>query len=318
MHQWATFYGEDARRTQLAFFDRHLREGDVAPLPPLRLEIRDRVDHVVQVRAEQEWPLARTDWRQLYLATDGELSVQPGPAGSVTFDLTRNAAAFTHAFDTDTEISGPMTVRLQVTTTGAKDPRLFLGVEKWSHGEPVPFEGSYGYGRDRVSQGRLRLTLRELDPERGRPHQPEHTFRTLQTIRDNEPMEILIPLSSSATWFHAGDSLRLLVAGRYLQPRNPLFGHFPHPLRTQHRRESHPLLVTGHPLHARNPRHPSVISTASHEWYEFSHWSWQVPQHPRTGRVEIVSDLSAGDDTIDMKHRGFGVRDEQQTARGTG
>lgn len=225
--KWATFYSEDARRTQLAFFDRHLRERDVAPLPPLRLEIRDRMDHVVQVRAEQEWPLARTDWRQLYLDADGELSRQPGPSGGVTFDLTSNAAAFTHTFDTDAELSGPMTVRLQVTTTGAEDPRLFVGVEKWSHGAPVPFQGSYGYGRDMVAQGRLRLALRELDPERSRPHQPEHAFRTLQPVRDDEPMEIVIPLSSSATWFHAGDSLRLLVAGRYLQPRNPIFGHFP-------------------------------------------------------------------------------------------
>ena len=59
------------------------------------------------------------------------------------------------------------------------------------------------------------------------PHQPEHTFRNLQPLHDNEQIEVLIPLSSSATLFHAGDSLRLMIAGRYLQPRNPLFGHFP-------------------------------------------------------------------------------------------
>ena len=120
-----------------------------------------------------------------------------------------------------------MTLRLQVATTGTDDPRLFVGVEKWSHGAPVAFNGSYGYGRDRVAQGRLRLALRELDPQRSTPHQPEHTFRTLQPVRDNEQVEVLIPLSSSATLFRAGDSLRLMIAGRYLQPRNPLFGHFP-------------------------------------------------------------------------------------------
>ena len=75
--KWATFYGEAARQVQLAFFDRHLRERDVPPLPPMRLEIRDRADHVVEVRDEQEWPLARTDWRQLYLAADGALSEHP-------------------------------------------------------------------------------------------------------------------------------------------------------------------------------------------------------------------------------------------------
>lgn len=225
--KWATFYGEQARQVQLAFFDRHLRERDVAPLPPMRLEIRDRADSVVGVRDEQEWPLARTNWRQLYLGAGATMTARPGAEGSVTFDLRRNAAAFEYRFDEDTELTGPMTLRLQVAVTGTDDPRLFVGVEKWSHGAPVSFNGSYGYGRDLVAQGQLRLVLRELDTLRSTPHQPEHTFRTLQSIHDNEQIEVLIPLSSSATLFHAGDSLRLMIAGRYLQPRNPLFGHFP-------------------------------------------------------------------------------------------
>ena len=226
--KWATFYGQEARQHQLTFFDRHLREADVAEVPRLRLEIRDRRDGVVEVRNEQEWPLARTDWRQLYLGDGGTLSAAHATgSGSVTFDLRRDAAAFGYSFEEDTELSGPMTLRLQVSTTGAADPRLFVGVEKWSRGAPVAFEGSYGYGRDRVAQGRLRLALRELDPLLSAPHQPEHTFRTLQPVVDDDEMEVLIPLSSSATLFRAGDGLRLLVAGRYLQPRNPLFGHFP-------------------------------------------------------------------------------------------
>ncbi|QHC33016.1 CocE/NonD family hydrolase [Streptomyces sp. HF10] len=225
--KWASFYGAEALRTQLAFFDRHLRERDVPPLPRLRLEIRDRLDHVVQVRDEQEWPLARTDWRRLRLGDGGALRDVEGGTGSVTFDLRRNAAVFDHRFDEDTELSGPMTLRLRVATTGAEDPRLFAGVEKWSHGAPVPFEGSYGYGRDLVAQGRLRLALREIDPVLNTPHQPEHTFRTLQPVRDGEEVDVLIPLSPSATLFHAGDTLRLTVAGRYQQPRNPFFGHFP-------------------------------------------------------------------------------------------
>jgi len=40
-------------------------------------------------------------------------------------------------------------------------------------------------------------------------------------------MDVLIPLSPSATLFRAGEALRLMIAGRYLEPRNPLFGHFP-------------------------------------------------------------------------------------------
>ena len=225
--KWATFYGEEARRSQLAFFDRHLRQTDAPVLPPLRLEVRDRRDHVVEVRDEQEWPLARTDWRRLHLGGDGILTETPGEPGTIDFSLRRGAIAFDHRFAEDTELSGPMTLRLRVRTHGAPDPRLFVGVEKRSDGAPVPFEGSYGYGRDRVAQGRLRLALRELDHERSAPHQPEHTFRTLQPVSDGEELDVVIPLSPSATLFHAGETLRLLIAGRYLEPRNPLFGHFP-------------------------------------------------------------------------------------------
>lgn len=225
--KWATFYGEEARAAQLAFFDRHLRERDVAALPPVRLEIRDRADHVVEVRHEQEWPLARTSWQQWYLHADGTLGGRPEVRGDVTFDLRSEAAAFDYLVEEDTEISGPMTLRLQVAVTGTDDPRLFVGVEKRSHGLPVPFNGSYGYGRDRVAQGRLRLALRELDTERSRPHQPERSFRSVAPVREGESMDVVIPLSSSATLFHAGETLRLIVAGRYLEPRNPFFGHFP-------------------------------------------------------------------------------------------
>jgi hypothetical protein len=36
-----------------------------------------------------------------------------------------------------------------------------------------------------------------------------------------------VALGPSATLFRAGEQLRLLVAGRWLWPRNPLTGHFP-------------------------------------------------------------------------------------------
>lgn len=233
--KWATFYGDEAFAAQRAFFDRHLRGMDGPDLPRVRLEVRESRTEVVEVRTEREWPLARTDWRTLALTGDRLVreagSIEPG---RVSFDLRpgrsghrRSAVGFTYTFEHDTEVSGPMEARLFVSAVGTDDPTIFVGVEKWSAGVPVPFEGSYGYGRDRVSQGRLRVALRELDEVASAPHRPIHTFRTLQPLRPGEVVEARIALTSSATLFRAGESLRLLVAGRYLEPRNPLFGHFP-------------------------------------------------------------------------------------------
>jgi putative CocE/NonD family hydrolase len=229
--KWATFYGEDARRAQLEFFDRYLKERDVPAPPRMRLEIRDTADHVVEVRSENEWPLARTRWTTLRLGEGGALhpydAADYAPTGSVTFDLRRDAALFRHDFTEDTELTGPMTLRLWVSSEGTGDPHLFVGVEKWSGSRYVPFEGSYGYGRDRVASGMLRVAMRELDEGLSTPHQPEHTFRKLEPIDEGEVVEVLIPLTSSATLFRAGESLRLFVAGRFPEPGNPFFGHFP-------------------------------------------------------------------------------------------
>lgn len=213
--KWAVFYGDEAQRVQTAFFDRHLRELDVPAPPPVRLEVRERRDVTVDVRAEQEWPLARTQWTALHLGDDGTLhTAVPSEAGTAAFRLRHEALAFSHQFDRDTELTGPMRLRLRMSLDGADDAHLFVGVEKWSRGHYVPFEGSYGYGRDRIADGRLRLALRD-------------SLDVLHPVRPGEDVDADLELSASSTLFRAGDELRLLIAGRYLEPFNPLFGHLP-------------------------------------------------------------------------------------------
>lgn len=226
--KWATFYGDEAKAAQLAFFDRFLRLREIPKPPRVRLEVRESRTRIAEVRNETEWPPARTQWHELFLGESGRLLDAPGAAaGTTTFDLRRNAAAFTAHFETDTEITGPMGLRLWASVDGADDASLFVGVEKWNGAQYVPFEGAYGYGRDRVAIGRQRVSLRELDVAASTSYRPEHTFRTRQLLGHGEVVQLEIPLSASSTLFRAGESLRLLVAGRYLEPRNPFFGHFP-------------------------------------------------------------------------------------------
>ncbi|WP_431239044.1 CocE/NonD family hydrolase [Mycolicibacterium aichiense] len=213
--KWAVFYSDEAQRAQTAFFDRHLRNLDVPALPRVRLEVRERRDAVAGVRTENEWPLGRTLWTALHLGDNGTLAeLAPAAAGTATFRLRRQAIAFSHRFDRDVELTGPMSLRLRISLDGADDAHLFVGVEKWSDGHYVPFEGSYGYGRDRIADGRLRLALRD-------------SLDALTPLRPGEVVDADLALSASSTLFRAGDELRLLIAGRYLEPFNPLFGHLP-------------------------------------------------------------------------------------------
>ena len=224
--KWATFYSEPARAEQLAFLRAALNgQGGSRSV---RLEVREDRDTLTEVREESEWPLARTRWRRLYVAGPGTLSTEPPSApGAVTFKTRSRAAAFTWIVRDDTELTGPMAVRLWLDLHGCDDANLFVGVEKWRDGRYVPFEGSYGYGRDRVTTGWQRAALRAADRDLSQPWEPVPACTDPQPLQTGEVVAVDVALGPSATLFRAGEQLRLVVAGRWLCPRNPLSGQYP-------------------------------------------------------------------------------------------
>lgn len=225
--KWATFYSGPARAEQLAFI-RGALDGTLNRTRSVRLEVREDRKTVAAVREEAEWPLARTHWRQLYLSAAGMLSTEAPPTpGSVSFKSRSRAAAFTWTVRDDVELTGPMAARLWLDLYGCDDANVFVGVEKWRDGRFVPFEGSYGYGRDRVTTGWQRVALREPDPRLSQPWAPVPACTDPKPLRPGEVVAVDVELNPSATVFRAGDQLRLVVAGRWLSPRNPLFGQFP-------------------------------------------------------------------------------------------
>ena len=225
--KWATFYTPQAQAAQLAFFDRYLRGSDVPPPPRVRLEVRESRDVIASVREEDTWPLERTQWRPLYLTAAGLATAPPSAAGQITFGMRAQGVCFDWAIPADTEITGPIALRLWVQAHGADDIDLFAGVEKWHGNTYIPFEGSYGFGRDRITTGWLKASLRSLDGQASRPFDPVPAFTHRQPLAPGEIVPADIALGSSATFFKAGETLRLVVAGRWLWPRNPLTGQFP-------------------------------------------------------------------------------------------
>jgi uncharacterized protein len=224
--KWATFYSEAALAEQLKFF-RGVLDG-AADSRSVRLEVREDRDTITAEREETEWPLARTRWRPIYLANDGMLKAeQPPAAGSVMFETHSRAAAFSWTIPADIELTGPMVARLWVELDGCDDANLFVGVEKWRDGRFVEFEGSYGYGRDRVATGWQRVALRALDSALSTPWEPVATCTAAQPVSAGEVVSVDVALGPSATLFRAGEQLRLVVGGRWLCPRNPLTGQFP-------------------------------------------------------------------------------------------
>jgi hypothetical protein len=225
--KWATFYSPGARAAQFRFFDRYLRGHDTGAPPRVRLEVRESRDVVAAVREEDSWPLARTEWTPLYLTASGLAATPPSVAGHICFGMRSRGACWDWTVPADTEITGPMALRLWVEARGADDVDLFPGVEKWRGRNHVPFEGSYGFGRDRVTTGWLKASLRSLDEQASQPFDPVPAFNRREPLAPGQVVQADIALGPSATLFRAGQTLRLVVSGRWLWPRNPLTGRFP-------------------------------------------------------------------------------------------
>jgi putative CocE/NonD family hydrolase len=225
--RWETYYGDEALAAQLQFFDRHLCRRNVPPLPRVRLEVRESRDVVTEVRTESAWPLPDTTWTPLHLTGDGLAPAAPGDPGSISFAARRHGVRFDWTVPADTEITGPVALRLAVELDGTDDACLVAGIEKWRGGDYVPFEGSYGFGRDRIGTGWQRVALRGLDPVRSRPFAPWPLCTSEQPVGPGEIVAVEFGLGNSATLFRAGETLRLVVAARWLWPRNPFTGQFP-------------------------------------------------------------------------------------------
>jgi predicted acyl esterase len=223
--KWATYYSPEALAAQLRFFERFLKDegGDE---PPVRLAVHDTRDAPAEVRHEQEWPLARTEWRELF-AHPGRLAEDGPGAGAVRFGTRDGDARFAWTVGEPLELSGPMALRVAVELVGAADCNLFVGIEKWRGGRFVCFEGSYGFGLDHVTSGWLKLSHRALDSAQSRPFGPVHTHTEPRPVKPGEVVTAEIALRPSATLFRPGDELHLVVRGRWPWARNPLTGAFP-------------------------------------------------------------------------------------------
>jgi hypothetical protein len=143
----------------------------------------------------------------------------------------RGHARFVWTFDEDTEVVGPMRVRLYIELRGAEDLCCFAGVRKLRtrgrRSRVVGFEGSYGFDRALVAQGMVKASMRAVDASRSLPWLPWHPCTEPAPVGPGEIVPLDIELAPSAALFRAGESLRLDVQGRWFFPTNPLTGQFP-------------------------------------------------------------------------------------------
>jgi len=224
--KWDAYYSPDVQEMTRNFMDCFLK-GDTSSgfldTPSVRLEVRSSLKEIHEVRHENEWPIARTEYTRLYLSEQQSLSLErPQSQMELTYPAKKGKAEFHHTFAEDTELSGYMKLRVWVEArpenVGQETPddvALFVAVNKLDRdGNPVHFYGSVGSTRDMVTRGYCRVSRRELDPVESTEWHPVQKGASEQKLKAGEIVQVDIALYPSSTFFAAGEIVQLIVAPR--------------------------------------------------------------------------------------------------------
>jgi len=228
--KWGYYYEPPSIARQTAFFDHELKgeTNEVASWPPVKLHVRDRCGVATLKRSEQ-WPVENTDYRRLYLdAANGTLAQEPPAAPAVVrYDPLDDSAEaqFDYRFAEETELVGHMKLQLAVSVEDADDMDLFIAIEKIENGEKAGFIHWAVFEDGAAAYGWLRLSRRELDPERSTEYQPVLTNASELKLAPGEVVEAQIEILPSGTRFAKGDILRVRIKGRdiYQYPKPLLY-----------------------------------------------------------------------------------------------
>jgi uncharacterized protein len=215
---WKTFHEE-----LLAWYDHHLKgiDNGYDALPPVRYWLQG----ANRWRQADDWPLPDAEPVRLYPAprNTNAREAQPlrstlPPASALSYlaiprsmpyprELDRHEAQVlrfvTEAFAEDTEMAGPITLSLRVSST-AIDTYITARLS-----DLAP-DG----GRRMLSFGYQRAAIRQVDDRRSTPTEVVHKPDVVHPLKPGEPVTLRFSLTVSANLFAAGHRLLLEVGSR--------------------------------------------------------------------------------------------------------
>ena len=176
--EWPDYYTPENIADLKLFFDRYCKgiHNGWELTPRVRIDVQDAYDELAyERRPESEFPLARTEYRKLYLdaATMSASYEAPAAEASVSYDANEGQAEFDCTFAEDTEITGYLKLRTWVEARGHDDMDLFVTIKKiGSDGVELPVTVFGDTAPHPGAWGKMRVSHRELDLEQSTDFQP--------------------------------------------------------------------------------------------------------------------------------------------------
>jgi putative CocE/NonD family hydrolase len=219
--EWTDQYDPANEADLLKFFDHFLRDADNGwqNTPKVRMAILDPGGEDRLNVAYTSWPLEQTQYQRLYLGAGQQLTPTPARTDvQASYPATTGQSVFTYRFAGETQLTGYLKAHLWVEAKGANEADLFVLVEKLDKDGkllvpdqvsarqyfPIPPAGAHG---------RLRVSLRKLDPALSTDFIPIQSFDHPEPLRPGEIVPVDIAIMPASEIFHAGEQLRLTIAG---------------------------------------------------------------------------------------------------------
>jgi putative CocE/NonD family hydrolase len=232
--KWVAYYSPEVQKLTKDFMDCFLKDetsSGFLDTAPVRLEVRSSLNEIHEIRHENEWPIARTQYTKLYLSEQPQSLSPEKPEKQMekVYPAKKGKALFNFKFTGGTELSGYMMLRVWVEARPEKaeeispdDMAMFIAVNKLDRdGVSVQFNGSVGNKRDMVTRGSCKVSRRELDPVESTEWHPVLKGTSEQKLKAGEIVSVDIELYPSSTFFSAGETLQLIVASDEIIPSPP-------------------------------------------------------------------------------------------------
>ena len=222
IEHWTHFYTDYGRNLQKRFFDYFLKgeQNDWRSQPKVYLQVRHPGEKFVP-RAETSWPLASTQWTNMYLDASNQTlqTGAPQAASQVSYrGLSEGLTFLTQPSDQDMEITGQLAAKLFVSSS-TQDADMFIIMRLFdANMKEVTFQGALDPNTP-VAQGWLRASHRALDLEKSKPYRPYHPHLKREMLTPGEIYELDIEILPTCIVIPAGYRIGLTVRGKdYVYP----------------------------------------------------------------------------------------------------
>ena len=241
--EWTVMTSDEGLGVQLEFFDCHLKDVQSACAAlnekPVRIEVMHG-DNMFHDRVSDQWPVADTEYRKLYLDVPSmDLSEEMPERGLTQYvsdidphedgEVPNPLVVFRHTFEKDTEVIGHPRLRL-IASPWLFDPRardenpetnvdmdVFVGLRKVdADGNVKRFSGTM-VGDTLFTRGWLRASLRKTtDTINGYPV-PDYlsplAFDEVQHLQPGHAYQLDIEILPMGIFFEKGSTLELIISG---------------------------------------------------------------------------------------------------------